>query len=281
MTRRVWPLVAIAGCYAPHALPGSPCSPTLTNCPEGQTCALVAGSYVCTAGAGADAAADSPILDAPRDTFVGPDAPVDAPPGTPWTLVQTAQVENGTTVTIAPSGAGHLIIVGVETLDPIAAVQDDAASSYVEVPMGRGTAASAGLGIDLWYAKNTSAGATTIVVATSSANAVVVWEVAGIRTTAPLDAASSRSDQAATTLPVGAPITTSAAGDFVVSVAIVANVVSGIHAGNEFTNDRTAKGNGWAHLTSASAPAGVHQAKWDQPTPGVYCAASAAFFTGP
>jgi len=60
-------------------------------------------------------------------------------------------------------------------------------------------------------------------------------------------------------------------------VALVENVVFRARTGNEFTNDHVANGNGWAHLTSPTATAGVHQAQWDQSTAGRYCAGAAAF----
>src|SRR5262249_11111260 len=108
----------------------------------------------------------------------------------------------------------------------------------------------------------------------------VIWEVAGIKTTSPLDVTGALSNQAATTTPQGASLTTTADGDFVVDVAMVNNDVSGIHAGNRFTDDRSTNSNGWAHLIDA-APAGTYRAQWDQQQSGVYCASSAAFFVGP
>ena len=79
---------------------------------------------------------------------------------------------------------------------------------------------------------------------------------------------------------IAAERTTSAAGEFVMASAIVFDTVSGIHPGNEFTNDQVSDGNGWAHLTDPMAPAGVHQAQWDA-TPGSYCASAVAFKVGP
>ncbi len=245
-------------------------------------CLPMGGSYVCTVGPViVDAPThDSPRGDAPRDAPVPRDAPLDSA-FAPWTLVQTTSVESQPALTVQSTGAGNLIVVAIQGTATVASVQDDAANLYVEVPNGKATAG--GLGIDLWYAKNSKAGATSIAVASSGtgAGAIVAWEVAGIRTTTPLDTSAALSDQAATTLPLGASVTTTKPGDFIVSAAVVANSISGIHQGNEFTNDSTAKANGWAHITSTAAPAGAHQAKWDQPMSGVYCATSAAFFTGP
>ncbi len=48
--------------------------------------------------------------------------------------------------------------------------------------------------------------------------------------------------------------------------------------GSAFTNYLTTFGNGWAHLTSATAPADTYQARWNQPDPGHVRATAAAFF---
>ncbi len=282
-------LAVAVGCYSPRATTGAPCSPALANCPDPQTCALVGGSYVCVEGAVPDASIDSPrAIDAPRglpDAFVPRDAARDAPPPPPpWTLVQVA----GSTspgITIAATGAGHLLLVAIETdtSTQVTTVADNVNDTFVAIPNAhaKASAGSPAFGVTLWAGSTGQGGATSIAIAAPVFYAVVVWEVSGIRSSNPLDGVTTLSDQAATTTPSGAAITTTAAGDFVAAVAIVDNQITGIHAGNAFTNDRTTNGNGWAHLTSSSAPAGTYQAKWDQGTAGVYCAVSAAFFVGP
>ena len=91
----------------------------------------------------------------------------------------------------------------------------------------------------------------------ASESAVVMWEVANIQTVAPIDAVAIANDQSTSATPLGASITTTAADDFVVSVAIVAGIIDRIRAGNAFTNDQKTKGNGWAHLTDSMAAAGI------------------------
>ncbi len=108
----------------------------------------------------------------------------------------------------------------------------------------------------------------------------MVWEVAGLRTSGALDTGVAVSDQPASNTPLGPSITTKTPGEFVVSVAIVANGISGTHAGNAFTNDLRTRGDGWAHLTDPAAPAGSYQAEWDQGTAGDYCSDAAAFRSG-
>ena len=222
-----------------------------------------------------------------------PSGQADAPVAPTWTLVQTT-TSTGSTLTIAPSGAQHLIIVAVQIAnagsvisitdnppDNNAAALDDS-NAYVAIPAARATNTSPSDALELWYANNSRPGATAIsIAATTTVIAAMAWEVSGLRAVDPLDAASPLNAQPATATPQGPRITTSTGGEFVVSVAIVANGVSGTSAGNEFTNDYRTKGNGWAHLTDPMAAAGSHQAQWDQTISGTYCASAAAFLAGP
>jgi hypothetical protein len=297
-------LLALAGCYSPTAQPGAPCTPALGPCPTPQAGALVGTSYQCVTGLPADAplapGADAPISgDAPRaDAPLGDARPADAMlptdgmpmldsgPTPTWTLIQTGSAGSGAALSIAPTGAGDLIIVGMETgsAGPVTAVTDDAPSgtdTYTSIAAASATDSAHERGIELWYATGSHAGATTITINAPAVYAAAVWEVAGIRTTNALDTATTLDDQAATSTPVGPVITTAHAGEFVVSIAVVAKDITGIHAGNEFTNDRTANFNGWAHLTSNTAAAGAHQAEWNQLPSGTYCANAAAFVTAP
>jgi hypothetical protein len=268
--------VLLAGCYAPHATPGAPCDPAHPSCPDSQTCQLANGSYVCAEGTLPLPGLDAPI--APDVPMPGDDAMM---PPSAWTLIQTPASESTRNTTLAPTGAGHVIVVAFETANaPVASVRDDVGNAYVTADV-RAVDRADNIGVELWYAADSKPGATTVTVDVPTIYATSVWEVSAIRTSAPLDVATKLDDQPTTTMPLGAPVTTSTPGEFVVSVAIVANQVSGIHAGNEFTNDHKTFGNGWAHLTDPAAPAATHVAQWDQPTSGAYCASSAAFFVGP
>lgn len=210
---------------------------------------------------------------------------LDAPVALTWGLVQTT-ASTSPTLPIAPSGSHHLIVVAVQLSSggSVASISDDAnnGNAYAAIPAARATNPNPPDALELWYAKDSNPGATTIsIAATTPVIAAVAWEVSGIRTTDPVDTASTLDAQPATTTPLGPPITTRGPGEFVVSVAIVANGVPGTSAGNEFTNDYRTKGNGWAHLTDPMAAAGSHQAQWDQTLSGTYCASAAAFQVGP
>lgn len=275
-------LAMVASCYSGHAAPGSPCTPELDNCPHDQTCALVSGAYICVAGPVPDAAlaVDAALVDAPRMIDAAIDAPPPPPP--PWSLVQSKSVENTGSLAIAATGSKHLIVVGVETLlaDTVTSVTDNAGNTYVAVPK-RAVSTVVNVGLEIWYSAGAKAGATTITVTSNSTRAIVAWEFTNIKTTGPLDNGTKVDNQAASTTPLGASIVTAQDRELVIATIIVQNQVSGIHANSAFTNDQTALGNGWAHLTSNNAPAGTYQAQWDQPTTGASCAVSAAFFVGP
>jgi len=219
------------------------------------------------------------------DSSVGvdilPDVPIDGMRPL-WSLVQT-RGSTGSDTPIAASTAGNLIVVGVETANvgQVVAVTDTANNVYVRVLGSRAINEVQGLGIELWYAKNAKAGATRITVDGATVRAVVAWEAAGLDPVNPLGSASKLDDRPATTTPLGAAITTTTAGELVISIAIVGNAVSGLTAGSAFTNDQMTFGNGWAHLTNNQAPAGTYQAQWNQPNAGAYCATSASFRLAP
>lgn len=275
-------IAMLAACYSAKPQQGLPCTPSIENCPTGQFCALLDGESVCVT--------ELPGLDANEEVFADAsiDAPIDAPivpdGSVPkvWTLVRS-NGSTGTGVSFPASTAGNTIIVGIETSDndPVDTLTDTANNTYTRALGSRGINDGEDFGIEIWYAKNVLAGATRVTATGDTVYAITMWEVAGLDKTSPLTATSKLDDRPESTSPVGAPITTTTAGEFVVSIAIVANQVSGIKAGNAFTNDETTFGNGWAHLTSKTAAVGTYQAQWDQPTIGASCAASAAFKLAP
>ncbi len=76
--RVMYAVLALAGCYGPHAVPGAPCDPVHPACPDDQSCVMINGDTYCEPPGvgmpiGADAAGDGAIpIDAP---------PIDVPPG--------------------------------------------------------------------------------------------------------------------------------------------------------------------------------------------------------
>jgi hypothetical protein len=223
------------------------------------------------------------------DASLGPDVSDGAPAVLPWELVQTASADNAApsnaTVNLKPLGRGHLVVVAVQ-VDSHGLVTNVTDSSlcnnYLPIPTSLSTSMALDVTLQLFYAKSSCPDANAIsITATATVSAAAVWEVAGIRTDEPLDTATVLNDQSASDRPLGPKITTSAAGEFVVAVALVDHLITGIHAGNEFTNDQNNQGNGWGHLTDPQSAAGLHQAQWEQTPAGPYCSTAAAFQVGP
>jgi hypothetical protein len=217
----------------------------------------------------------------------GTDAPGDGVVAdAPWSLVQTVGVLNSPNVAVARLGAHHLVVVAIQ-IDgggQINAITDNlSCNTFVAIPAAHATTMALGDDLQIYYAEDSCPQADTISIATTmgAIHAVVIWEVAGIRIDGPVDTATVLDDRPRTGTPLGPAITTGGAGEFVVSIALVENNVTGTHAGNEFTNDQTTNGNGWAHLADPQAAAGPHQAQWDQMPSGAYCATAVAFRTGP
>jgi hypothetical protein len=208
---------------------------------------------------------------------------VDVPSTQGWRLVQTQASPFGdSSFRVARLGSQNLIVVAAQIapFGTISGITDTSnCNSYLPIPAAHAFCNISEL--HMFYAAGSCAGADRISVDSTEILAGVMWEVSGIRSQDPVDTAVVLTEQAETTAPLGPRITTSTDGEFVVSVALVDNTISGIHPGNEFTNDQTALDNGWAHLTDPKAKAGVHQAQWDQPTAGAYCAAAVAFKVAP
>ena len=190
----------------------------------------------------------------------------------------------GTTCTIPATGSGHLLLVGwqiggggASTSTTIASIQDNSGNSYAEAGAAKSVDTAAASASDVWYSANVAAGTTTITITPSASVpnvGVVIWEFAGVASSAPLDATSVLNSQPASATPSGAPVTTTAAGDVVVSLITVANSVTGIASGS-FTNDSLLKDNGWAHLITTSA--GTYAAQWSQNPAGTYASSTVAF----
>ena len=208
-----------------------------------------------------------------------------------WAQISLVQVTNcgpgtfpGTSCTIPSTGSGHLIVVawqagsGVSTSTTINSVTDNAGNTYVEAGAARSMDTIAGSVADFWYATNSTAGATSVTITPgfSVTNAgAVIWEFSGVNTASPLDQMAVLNSQASTVAPSGAPVTTTAASEVVLSLAAVSGAVTGIYPGNAFTNDSGLKGNGWAHLITSSA--GSYSAQWSQSPSGTYASSTVSF----
>ncbi len=205
-------------------------------------------------------------------------------PNTYWALVnETSKGGNPiTSLTIPATASGHLLVVAMafNGKTSVTGVTDNAGNTYVSAG-ARSTTST--WSMEIWYAVNANSGATVVTPAFAGSPGsvqITVWEVAGMSHSAPDVTHTSSGSVTANNTP-GAAVTTTQVGDFIVS-ALLANTAdfTSITSGNEFTDDFTTFGNGWAHITNTSAAAGTHQASWYTASPvGVYCSSTVAFLS--
>ena len=186
------------------------------------------------------------------------------------------------TCTIPATGAGHLLVVGwtgASQPSILKSISDNVGNSYAEAKGTRAANWHAAVSVNIWYAANSKAGATSLTLTPTSSGAqgaAVIWEFSGVSTTSPLAQAAALSNQPTTTAPAGPSITTDSAGEMIISIAAGSKSITGIYSGNSFTEDSLVRSNGWAHLIASST--GAYNAQWDESPSGAYCASAAAFF---
>jgi hypothetical protein len=198
-----------------------------------------------------------------------------------WAIVNNSSNAGSiASLTIPATGTGNLIVVALMFNGgaSVVTVSDNAGNAYVSAGA---EAALTDRSTDIWYAVNSKPGATVVTPTFADSPTLVqvtVWEVSGISFSAP-DVTNTSSGNLTLNNTPGPAVTTTQADDFIVSIlfAMETNIIS-ISSGNQFTNDFTTWGNGWAHITSTFAPAGTYQASWFTSTPqGIYCASTVAF----
>jgi hypothetical protein len=204
---------------------------------------------------------------------------------TPWTMVNMAS-KGGTAftkLTIPATGTGHLIAVAMifNGSTSVASVSDNATGGSNTYLSAGARSTVAGFSTEIWYAVNSNSGA-TVVTPTFAVSPpyleMTVWEVSGVSTLPP-DATGVSSGSVVLNNTPGPAVTTTQAGDFIVSVLFSGEgIFTSISTGNVFTDDFTTGGDGWAHLTSNTSPAGTYQASWYTSAPGGrYLASTVAF----
>ena len=206
----------------------------------------------------------------------------------PLTLVHVTscgpQTFPGPACTIPSTGSGNLIVVGFQADSSngsavvLSTISDNARNTYAEAGAARAIDAAEGDMVDIWYARNSAAGATSITIAPSasvSGSAAVIWEFSGADLTSPLDQTAVLNSQPATSTPSGASVTTVSQNEAVISIADVAHTLTGIASGNAFTADSTLLGNGWARLVTSSP--GTYSPQWTQNAAGTYASSTVSF----
>ena len=156
-------------------------------------------------------------------------------------------------------------------------VVDDAGNVYVS---SNASATASDGDNEIWYARDSLAGATMVTVTWSATSNLELWvaEVSGVDTTNPIDAIGAIPVGTATTTlqaPVVAPSTPHA---FVFSV-VQGLSLTGITSGNPFTALPSVEGDDAAY--DCTTTLGDYGAEWNESSPGPLTAATAAFKAAP
>jgi len=185
-----------------------------------------------------------------------------------------------TSCTIPATGTGNLLVVAWSAAfgntPTTASITDNAGNSYAQAGNSRALDTAAGQMIDIWYAKNSHSGATSVTITPSASvtGAATIWEFSGADPTAPLDQTSVLNSQAATATPSGAPVNTTSPGEAILSVMVPAGSIVGLQTGNAFVSDSINFGEGWAHLMAPLA--GTYTALWNTSV-GTYASSTVSF----
>jgi hypothetical protein len=190
----------------------------------------------------------------------------------------------GTVCTIPATGGDHFLVIGFEagpginSATTVTSITDNAGNVYREDSGSRSVDAVGGSMIDVWYASNTVAGATSVTINTSAAiqsGGAVIWEYAGINPVTPLGQVAVLNSQSSSASPIGPPVTTTTPGELVLGLVGAAGTLTGVSSGNEFNSDSSAGGMGWANLFTSST--GTFTPQWTQSPAGTYAASTVSF----
>jgi len=175
------------------------------------------------------------------------------------------------TIPFAVVTAGDLGIVAYADEDSgtVASIKDNTITSWSRVDASASAAGAV-------YYRVLVANVTSVVLTLNDVpGAACFYEVSGLDATAPVDtAAINDSGTVAGGTATGPAVTTATANEFIVASANVSDGVTGMHAGNNFTNDSLLHTDGHAHLITAGI--GTYTPVWDDPL-GTFSAYTAAF----
>ena len=159
----------------------------------------------------------------------------------------------------------------------VASITDNAGNTYYEANNSRAVDASGNSMATLWYAKNSTPGATNLTITpnpSGAAGTAVVWEFSGADRNSPLDQTATLNSQPPTSTPKGAPVMITSVGEAVVSIANVQPGVTGLRASNRAPEGARGNEVQWAHLVGKSP--GIYSSEWNTSS-GTYCATTATF----
>jgi len=196
-------------------------------------------------------------------------------------LIQKADTATATTsatrtITLKPTGSGNLIVIGsinASTSTAISSITDNVGNTYVSAAAK--CTDSAGATGEIWYAKNSKAGATTVTITYSASTSNQSWafEVSRMDLTTPVDVVGQMSNATSASPKPGPSLTTTKAHDFVVSLCAPGGNVTAV--ASPFVGVTFVNGNGAGYLNTVKI--GTYQASWTTTGGTNYCATSVAF----
>lgn len=183
-------------------------------------------------------------------------------------------------LTVTSTNAQNLIVIGIHASNnrSISTITDNAtggSNTYVTANC-RATLTGGGA-TEIWYAKNSRAGATAITVTlnlTSTDWAIWALEISGMNLSNPLDLVNSANNQGSSTILTCPTVTTTGARDFVFCVGFTSGTATGTQAGNPFTTLPIVSGDPAGYYLPTAI--GTYGAAFSQ-SAGTYCASTAAF----
>jgi hypothetical protein len=184
--------------------------------------------------------------------------------------------------TIAPTMAGDLVVVAVtvntNAATTVTTITDNAPGGgnvYTSANQ-RSNDTSCDNVVELWYAKNVVAGATSVKVTTNLVVQMDMWvlELAGLDRMAPFDTGAVANSQPAATILTAPAVTPSKPNAVVISTVCSCAAVTGLRAASPFTALNVHTGNTTAYFLTTSV--GSHGAVWNA-TNGTWNASTVAF----
>jgi hypothetical protein len=195
---------------------------------------------------------DAPEDVAAKDAGVKDVGPVDVSPPPVAEVVQSTGNDNQNTSSlatgVAPIGAGHLVVVLVaydDTDQSVTSITDGTSNQYVTANLR--SSASGCQASEMWYARNTASGATSVTVNTSGSVHLSIWilEVSGLASSGMLDAYNVTNDAPQSTTVNVPAVTPTGVPAFVVAAVGSCGTIGNVNS--PFTGLAVEHGNGGAY----------------------------------
>lgn len=182
-------------------------------------------------------------------------------------------IGSGADCAITTTGTSHglFVLIQSNTATGTVTAVTDGGDTFSQVTSGNITCQS--VLNDIWYTPSTGGARTVINITTSLGTVYVaaVYEASGTNASAPLDQHATVSSSGTNT--PGAPVTTTAASELIITTETVGGTVSAVTS--PFTFDSSQNGGGWASVVPSST--GTYTPNWTNSGAGANCGTTASF----